>query len=176
MCGHLFFSPTRLKDVGRLCHLFPLPWLFSLELFWSFYICCSFSYSCLSFRYQISAYTYIRRLSDHSFCYSVIAACYSTFRWDLVSLSAFWWNSMMRIIPSIPPWLCRSSRPGLVSDPVWSGQGPFSSFLFILGFAFPYFPLILFSYREWSARGAERVSGGTIGCMLCPCEGGVLAA
>jgi hypothetical protein len=25
MCGHLLFSPARLKDVGRLCHLFPLP-------------------------------------------------------------------------------------------------------------------------------------------------------
>lgn len=117
------FSPTRLKDVGRLCHLSPLPWLLSVELFWSFYICFSFSYRCLSLRYQISAYTYIRRLFDHYFCYSVIAACYSAFRWDLVSLSAFWWNSMMRIIPSIPPWLCRSTWSDLISDLVRSGLG-----------------------------------------------------
>ena len=137
MCGHLF-SRLCAKILGLAVSSFPFALviivgpvlIFFIFVFLSFF-CCS-----LSSRHQISAYTYIRRLFDHSFCYSVIAACYSTFRWDLVSLSAFWWILWCELYRVL---LSGSADP---IDPIWTGA--FLSFLFVLGCHFPCFPLASF--------------------------------
>lgn len=85
VCVAICFLAYATKILGLAVSYFPFALIIIVgTVLIFFYICLSshFFYCSLSFRYQISAYTYIRRLFDHSFCYSVIAACYSTFRWD----------------------------------------------------------------------------------------------
>lgn len=142
VCVAICFSPTRLKDVGRLCHLFPLPWLLSSELFWSFDICFWFSY----------------RLSVFSLS-SICLYLYPEVVWSLFLLFSY-----CRMLFHFPLGSCISERflmkfydanyteysslalqiQQIRFDPDWG----ILSLLFIPRH-FPYLPLILSSCREW---------------------------